>query len=94
MRMITGRVPPALSGMIAGVASSTLQVSTALSVAVIGGVFYGVLDGRKDPAALAHAFVAAALCTAGCLAVGAILSASLARGAGMSRTLHDRVGRA
>ena len=39
MRMVTGRVAPAVSGMIAGIASSTLQVSTSLSVAIIGGIF-------------------------------------------------------
>ncbi len=46
MRMVTGRVGPALSGMIAGIASSTLQVSAALSVAAIGGIFYAVLGTR------------------------------------------------
>jgi hypothetical protein len=39
MRMVTGRVALAYSGMIAGIASSTLQISTALSVAVVGGIF-------------------------------------------------------
>lgn len=34
VRMVTGRVAPQFSGMIAGVTSSTLQISTALSVAV------------------------------------------------------------
>lgn len=81
MRMLTGRVKPAYSGMIAGIASSTLQVSTALSVAVIGGVFYSVLGLRSDPAALAEAFMAAMLCIAVCLAVGAGLGVTLAWGA-------------
>lgn len=79
MRMVTGRVAPAMSGMIAGIASSTLQVSTALSVAVIGGIFYTVLGSHQDPAAIAHAFVVAALCIAFCLAVGAALSLTLVR---------------
>jgi sugar phosphate permease len=79
MRMITGRVAPAYSGMIAGIASSTLQVSTALSVALIGGIFYTVLGGRHDPAAIGHAFVAAALCIACCLAAGVGLGMTLAR---------------
>ncbi|MGP4128259.1 hypothetical protein OJE16_00015 [Pantoea tagorei] len=39
VRMVTGQVAPAFSGMIAGVTSSTLQISTALSVAIIGGIF-------------------------------------------------------
>jgi sugar phosphate permease len=79
MKMITGRVAPAYSGMIAGIASSTLQVSTALSVALIGGIFYTVLGGRNDSAAISHAFVVAALCIAFCLSVGVVLGTTLAR---------------
>jgi MFS family permease len=79
MRMITGRVAPAYSGMIAGVASSTLQVSTALSVALIGGIFYTVLGARHDPAAITHAFIVAALCIAVCLGAGVVLGVTLAR---------------
>lgn len=79
MRMVTGRVAPAFSGMIAGIVSSTLQVGTALSVAVIGGIFYTVLGGRTDPAAITQAFIVAILCIAACLAVGAGLSTTLAR---------------
>lgn len=79
MRMVTGRVAPAFSGMIAGIASSTLQVSTALSVAVIGGIFYTVTGGRSDPAAITQAFIVAILCIAFCLAAGAGLGMTLAR---------------
>lgn len=79
MRMITGRVAPAFAGMIAGIASSSLQMSTALSVAVIGGIFYTVLGEADDPAAITHAFVVAALCIAACLAAGAALGATLTR---------------
>jgi MFS family permease len=79
MRMITGRVAPAYSGMIAGVANSTLQVSTALSVALIGGIFYTVLGARHDPAAITHAFIVAALCIAVCLGAGVVLGVTLAR---------------
>jgi MFS family permease len=79
MRMVTGRVAPALSGMIAGIASSTLQLSTALSVAVIGGIFYTVLGAQSDPAAITQAFIVAILCIAFCLAAGAGLGITLAR---------------
>ncbi len=79
MAMVTGRVALAFSGMIAGIASSTLQVSTALSVAVIGGIFYQVLGTRTDPAALTQALIVAVLCIAFCLAVGMALSISLVR---------------
>lgn len=79
MRMITRRVEPAFSGMIAGIASSTLQLSTALSVAVIGGIFYTVLDVRIHPDAIADAFSVAVLCISCCLATGVILGIRLIR---------------
>lgn len=90
MRMVTGRVAPAFSGMIAGIASSTLQVSTALSVAVIGGIFYEVLGARTDPAAITQALVVALLCIAVCLAGGAGLSVSLVRRAPPPRDEPER----
>lgn len=86
MKMITGRVAPVHAGMIAGIASSTLQVSTALSVALIGGIFYTVLGGRDDPAAISHAFVVAALCIAFCLGAGMVLGMTLARRAATAST--------
>jgi hypothetical protein len=51
MRIITGRVALMCSGMIAGVASSIVQGSTALSVALIGGVFYSLMGRWHDAAA-------------------------------------------
>lgn len=79
MRMITGRVAPAYSGMIAGIASSTLQTGTAVSIAVIGGVFYSALGGRTDPAAITQAFLVALACIALCITAGMLLSLSLVR---------------
>jgi hypothetical protein len=93
MKMITGRVAPAYSGMIAGIASSTLQVSTALSVALIGGIFYTVLGGRNDPAAISHAFVVAALCIAVCLGAGVVLGMTLARRAAAAAAAAATQGR-
>jgi MFS family permease len=93
MRMVTGRVAPAFSGMIAGIASSALQVSTALSVAVIGGIFYEVLGGRTDPASITQAFAVAALCIAFCLAAGMALSISLVRRRDDRITGEDADGR-
>ena len=79
VRMVTGRVAPAFSGMIAGVTSSTLQISTALSVAVIGGIFYSMLDPGRSGANITHAFIVALLAMAICLATGAALSIRLIR---------------
>lgn len=77
MHLVTSRVAPELSGMIAGVVTSTLQVGTALSVALIGGIYYTVLGGRADVASISHAFVVASLCIAACLGAGACIGSSL-----------------
>ncbi len=79
MRMVTGRVAPVYSGMIAGVVTSTLQIGVELGVAVIGGIFYNLMDGRTEPEVIVRAFMVAVLCIAGCLAVGAGLGVTLAR---------------
>ncbi|WP_342655708.1 MFS transporter [Pseudomonas sp. F3-2] len=79
MRMVTGRVAPAYSGMIAGITSASLQISTSLSVAVIGGVFYSVLGTHSDAPAITHAFSVSILCIAAFLALGAGLSFTLLR---------------
>jgi MFS family permease len=91
MRMITGRVAPAFSGMIAGIASSTLQVSTALSVALIGGIFYTLLGAHDDPATITHAFIVAILCIACCLAAGAGLGITLVRPTDTAPSTQRRV---
>ena len=79
MRLVTGRVAPAYAGMIAGITSATLQISTSLSVALIGGVFYSLLGEQATAARITHAFMIAVLCMAACLAVGVALSLTLAR---------------
>lgn len=79
MRMVTGRVAPQYSGMIAGVVTSTLQIGVALSVAVIGGIFYNLTGGRAEPEVITRAFVVAVLCIAGCLVLGAGLGVTLGR---------------
>ncbi|MBI6912031.1 MFS transporter [Pseudomonas palleroniana] len=79
MRMVTGRVAPAYAGMIAGITSATLQISTSLSVALIGGIFYTLLGEPTTAASITHAFTVSVLCIAACLAVGAVLSLTLAR---------------
>jgi hypothetical protein len=70
---------PVDCGMIAGVTSSTLQVSVALSVAVIGGVFYALSGERTDAGQLAHAFVVALLVIATSQLIGAGLGLTIAR---------------
>ncbi len=74
VRSVIDRGPSGGSGMISGVVNSALQISAALGVAVIGGVFYAVAGERSSPASMAHALIVAMLSIAGCLVVSAALS--------------------
>ncbi|SFB65112.1 Predicted arabinose efflux permease, MFS family [Rhizobium sp. NFR07] len=88
MHMVIGRVSPTFSGMIAGVTSSALQVSVALSVAVIGGVFYSLSGEDADAGQLAHAFAVALIVIATSQIVGAGLGLTIARQPVSNPTQH------
>ncbi|WP_233235072.1 MFS transporter [Bordetella sp. LUAb4] len=74
VRSVINRAPTTGSGMIAGITNSALQISAALGVAVIGGVFFSVAGASPDPRNMARALMVAMLCVAGSLALAAILS--------------------
>ncbi|SAK51585.1 MFS transporter [Caballeronia pedi] len=74
VRSVINRAPTTGSGMIAGITNSALQISAALGVAVIGGVFFSVAGTSPDPATLARALVVAMMCVGGSLTVSAVLS--------------------
>jgi MFS family permease len=76
-RVIVERVDPKRAGLVGGMTNSTLQVSAALGVALLGGLYFAVLNGRSDAASIAHAFSATLLGVAGCHLVGAVLAAGL-----------------
>ncbi|MDM0117827.1 MFS transporter [Variovorax sp. J22R133] len=90
VRSITSRAAPRHAGLIAGLLNATLQLSAALSVAVIGGIFYAVLDGRSDAAAISNAFVVAMLCIAGGITLAAILAHGLASADALRETSARR----
>jgi MFS family permease len=77
VRAVTERVEPHRAGLVGGVVNSTLQVSAALGVAVLGGVFYTVLAGHHSPAAIAHAFSVTLLGVAAAHLTGAVLASGL-----------------
>lgn len=77
VRVIVERVEPHHAGLVGGLFNSTLQVSAAISIAMIGGLFFVVLGGRSDPAAITHAFTVALLAIAVCYAGGALLALGL-----------------
>ncbi|SAL51167.1 MFS transporter [Caballeronia cordobensis] len=74
VRSVINRAPATGSGMIAGITNSALQISAALGVAVIGGVFFSVAGTSPDPETLARALVVAMMCVGGSLTVSAVLS--------------------
>ncbi|MCO4877324.1 MFS transporter [Paraburkholderia caribensis] len=74
VRSVINRAPSTGSGMIAGITNSALQISAALGVAVIGGVFFSVAGTSPDPQTLARALVVAMMCVGGSLTVSAVLS--------------------
>lgn len=92
VRMVIDRAPPGGAGMVAGIVNSALQISAALGVAVIGGVFFSLAGARPTPLSLAHAFSVAMLCIAASLAVAAMLtiSALRTRGAAVAPTSSGR----
>jgi MFS family permease len=86
-RVIVERVDPKRAGLVGGMSNSTLQVSAALGVALLGGLFFAVLGGRGDPGSIAHAFSITLLGIAGCHLLGAALGAGL----GQPRRARERV---
>jgi EmrB/QacA subfamily drug resistance transporter len=77
VRVIVERVEPHRAGLVGGMVNSTLQVSAAIAVAVLGGLFYTALGSRTDPAAVTHAFSITLLAIALCHLGGAVLGAGL-----------------
>jgi hypothetical protein len=74
VRSVIDRGPAGGSGMISGVVNSALQISAALGVAVIGGMFYTVAGEHPTPATMAHALIVAMSRVAACLAMSAWLA--------------------
>jgi predicted MFS family arabinose efflux permease len=77
MRVVVERVAPQHAGLVGGMFNSILQVSAAIGIAVLGGLFYAALGSRSDSAAVTHAFSVTLLAIAGCHAGGALLAAGL-----------------
>ncbi len=77
IKAIIGDVEERHAGLASGIAMTALQVGAALGVAIVGGVFYGVLGAGHDAAAYAHAFSVALGCNIGLLVVGGVLSLCL-----------------
>ncbi|WP_259755636.1 MFS transporter [Pseudomonas sp. GCEP-101] len=73
IRSVIDRAPAGSSGMVSGLVNSALQISAALGVALLGGLFYAVAAPALNPASLAHGFIAALLGIALSLGLAALL---------------------
>ena len=76
-RVIVERVEPHRAGLVGGMVNSTLQVSAALGVAVLGGVFFTKLGAGTGAVAISHAFAVTLLGVAACHTAGALMAAGL-----------------
>lgn len=79
VRSVIDRAPTTGSGMIAGITNSALQISAALGVAVMGGVFFSLAGSTPTPTSMARALVAAMLCIAASLTISAIFAVAASR---------------
>ncbi|WMJ69231.1 MFS transporter [Stenotrophomonas sp. 24(2023)] len=81
VRLSVDRVDVRWAGLAAGLVSATLQIGAAVSVALVGGVFFAVAPDGAAPGTVREAFAIATLLIACALAVAAGLSARAARAA-------------
>jgi MFS family permease len=79
IRAVIDRVDHRWSGLASGLVSATLQIGAAVSVAVIGGLFFAVAGPKPDLDSLVSAFTLALVCIAAALVVGAATIAGLRR---------------
>jgi EmrB/QacA subfamily drug resistance transporter len=79
IRAVISGVETRHAGLASGVVITALQISAALGVAIIGGVFYAVLHGQAGVKAYDHAFAIGLSCNAIALIVVALLSMKMGR---------------
>ena len=79
IRSVIDRVDPRWSGLASGLVNATLQIGAALSVAVIGGLFFTLAGPTPDLASIGYAFSVALAIIAAALVTGAATIAGLRR---------------
>ncbi len=76
-RVIVERVDASRAGLVGGLVNSMLQVSAAIGVALLGGLFFSVLGERTDPRSISIAFAITLVGVAVAHAGGAALAFGL-----------------
>jgi EmrB/QacA subfamily drug resistance transporter len=79
IRAVIGAVQTRYAGLASGMVITALQISAALGVAIIGGVFYSALQGQAGAKAFAHAFATGLSCNVGALLILVLLSTAIGR---------------
>jgi MFS family permease len=74
VRVNADQVAPSLAGLAAGLMNATLQISAAISVALIGGLFFALAPDGTRGVVVQIAFSITSLTIGGCLALAAALS--------------------
>jgi hypothetical protein len=65
------------AGLASGLVSSMFQMSGALAVAIIGGLFFGLAGVADNPRSIAYAYAVSAIAIALCLFISAWYSSNL-----------------
>ncbi|MEI9978552.1 MAG: MFS transporter [Edaphobacter sp.] len=74
IKAVIGNIDERHAGLASGIVMTTLQIGSALGIAVIGGVFFTTLGTQADIQAHSHAFSNALACNVALLALGGMLS--------------------
>ncbi len=77
LRAIISKVEPAWSGLISGIINTTLQVSSALSIATVGGLFFAIAGREAVADNISFALVVSLLAIACCLVIAALATVAL-----------------
>ena len=78
VKTVVQRVDPMQSGLASGLINSMLQIGGALATALIGGLFFSILESSNDVGSIGHAYSVSAVAIALCLLIAGWLSAGLA----------------
>ena len=79
IKIVIGGMGSRHAGLASGMVITVLQISAALGVAIIGGVFYSALGGHDDAHAYTHTFSTGLYCNITVLLLTALLSLALGR---------------